>query len=117
YSEQRGVAMAAVSANAKTSLAQVLPGFAALDNPIDVTGALLGNPQLFGDVLPIVGEDAQSDLVMVALPVAGTGYDVPRFATDLKNFHERYGHAVAVAAPQEAVRAPFEQAGIAAFER
>jgi acyl-CoA synthetase (NDP forming) len=49
--------------------------------------------------------------------VAGTGYDVPRFALDLKNFRDTYGHAVAVAAPQESVRAPFEQAGIAAFER
>ena len=31
-----------------------MPGFAALDNPIDVTGALLGNAQLLGSVLPIV---------------------------------------------------------------
>jgi acyl-CoA synthetase (NDP forming) len=117
YSEQRSIPLAAISPSARASLSKVLPGFAALDNPIDVTGALLGNPQLFGAVLPIVGEDAQSDLVMVALPVAGTGYDVPRFALDLKNFQDTYGHAVAVAAPQESVRAPFEQAGIAAFER
>jgi acetate---CoA ligase (ADP-forming) len=117
YSEERAIPLAAISPSAKTSLSKVLPGFAALDNPIDVTGALLGNPQLFGAVLPIVGDDAQSDLLMVALPVAGTGYDVPRFAADLKKFQDSYGHAVAVAAPQEPVRAPFEHAGIAAFER
>lgn len=117
YSGERSIPLAPVSDVAKKRLGAVLPGFAALDNPIDVTGALLGNPQLFGAVLPIVGDDAQSDLLMVALPVAGTGYDVPRFATDLKRFQDTYGHAVAVAAPQESVRAPFEQAGIAAFER
>lgn len=117
YSEQRGIPLASVSQAAKDRLAKVLPAFAALDNPIDITGALLGNPQLFGAVLPIVGDDAQSDLVMVALPVAGTGYDVGRFASDLRSFEDNYGHAVAVAAPQETVRAPFEQAGIAAFER
>jgi acyl-CoA synthetase (NDP forming) len=117
YADQRGIALASVSPEAKQRLRKVLPGFAALDNPIDITGALLGNPELFGAVLPIMGDDAQSDLVMVALPVAGTGYDVPRFARDLSLFAQRYGHAVALAAPQESVRAPFEQAGIAAFER
>jgi acyl-CoA synthetase (NDP forming) len=117
YADERSIPLATVSPQAKQSLQEVLPGFAALDNPVDVTGALLGNPALFGAVLPEIGEDGQSDLVMVALPVAGTGYDVPRFAQDLKAFEERYGHAVAVAAPQESVRAPFEAAGIAAFER
>jgi acetate---CoA ligase (ADP-forming) len=117
YSELRSIPLAPVSRDAKEKLGKVLPGFAALDNPIDVTGALLGNPQLFGAVLPIIGDDAQSELLMVALPVAGTGYDVPRFARDLRQFQDAYRHAVAVAATQESVRAPFEQAGIAAFER
>jgi acyl-CoA synthetase (NDP forming) len=117
YSDEKAIPLAAVSDPAKNRLAKVLPGFAALDNPIDITGALLGNSQLFGAVLPIVGDDRQSDLLFLALPVAGTGYDVPRFAKDLKSFQETYGHAVAVAAPQDSVRFPFEQAGIAAFAR
>lgn len=115
YSEQRGIPLAAISPKAKEDLSKALPGFAALDNPIDVTGALLGNPQLLGAVLPVVGDDAQSDLLMLALPVAGTGYDVPGFARDLSEFQKQYGHAVALAAPQESVRAPFEEAGIATF--
>jgi acyl-CoA synthetase (NDP forming) len=117
YSEQRGIPLAQISQNAKEKLGKALPGFAALENPIDVTGALLSNSGLFGAVLPIVGEDAQSELAMLAIPVAGTGYDVPRFAKDLSLFADCYGHAVAVAAPQESVRAPFERLGVAAFER
>jgi acetate---CoA ligase (ADP-forming) len=117
YAEQRGIALAQISQNAKEKLGKALPGFAALENPIDVTGALLSNSGLFGAVLPIVGEDAQSELAMLAIPVAGTGYDVPRFAKDLSLFADCYGHAVAVAAPQESVRAPFERLGLAAFER
>jgi acyl-CoA synthetase (NDP forming) len=117
YSEQRGVPLAPVSEAATARLKAGLPGFAALDNPIDVTGALLGNPQLLGAVLPVVGDDAQSDLLMLALPVAGTGYDVARFAQDLARFEQRYGHAVAVAAPQESVRSEFTKAGVAAFAR
>ncbi len=117
YAEQAAIPLAPISAGAKEKLAKALPGFAALDNPVDVTGALLGNPELFGAVLPVVGEDAQSDALMLALPVAGTGYDVPRFARDLASFHERYGIVAAVAAPQGSVRAPFDAAGIATFAR
>src|SRR5205814_1768568 len=104
YAERQGIPLAEVSAQAKQRLKGVLPAFAALDNPVDITGALLGNPELFGAVLPIVGDDAQSELLLVGLPVAGTGYDVPRFAADLATFQQRYGHAVAVAAPQASVR-------------
>lgn len=116
YADERNIPLADLSFEAREKLKAILPGFAALENPLDMTGALLGRPELFGAVLRIVGDDAQSDLVMVALPVAGAGYDVPRFSRDLKEFGDRYGHAVAVAAPQESVRAPFEAAGIAAFE-
>ena len=115
YSEQRGIPLAAISEKAKARLKAALPGFAAVDNPIDVTGALLGNSELFGAVLPVVGDDAQSDALMLALPVAGTGYDVPRFARDLAAFGKRFGHAVAVAAPQASVRGAFDAAGVATF--
>jgi len=93
YAERAGLALAEVSEQAKQKMRQVLPPFAGLDNPIDVTGALLGNPKLFSAVLPAVGEDARSDLLVVALPVAGTGYDVPGLAEDLRQFCERYDHA------------------------
>jgi acyl-CoA synthetase (NDP forming) len=117
YAEQHRIPLAAISGRAKARLKEALPAFAALENPIDVTGALLGNAKLLSAVLPIVGDDAQSDAVVLALPVAGAGYDVPRFASDLASFGERYGHLVAVAAPQDAVRVEFAKAGIATFAR
>lgn len=117
YSEQYGIPLASISDRAKARLKEALPAFAALENPIDVTGALLGNASLLSAVLPIVGDDAQSDAVVLALPVAGTGYDIPRFAADLAAFSERYGHAAAVAAPQGSVREEFTRAGIATFAR
>jgi acyl-CoA synthetase (NDP forming) len=114
YAEQRGIALARVPAQ---RLREVLPAFAAVENPIDVTGALLGNPKLFADVLPIVGAESDAELLAVALPVAGTGYDVDAFAHDVAAFEARYGRTAAVAAPQASVRAPFRQAGIATFAR
>ena len=117
YSEQRSIPLASISDEAKKRLGGVLPGFAALDNPIDITGALLGNPQLFGAVLPVIGEAVPGDLLMLALPVAGAGYDLPRFARDLASFEKGSGYAVAVAAPQPPVRAEFEKLAIPGFAR
>lgn len=114
YAEQRGIPLARVPAD---RLRAVLPPFAAVDNPIDVTGALLGNPKLFGDVLPLVAEGEESELVLVGLPVAGTGYDVAGFARDLAAFQSGHGRTAAVAAPQPSVREPFARAGIATFAR
>ena len=112
HAERRGIPLAPVPTQ---KLKSVLPAFAAAENPIDVTGALLSDSGLFGAVLPIVGDDAQSDLLLCCIPVAGAGYDVPRFARDIAAFQERYGVASAVAAPQPAVRAPFTAAGVATF--
>jgi acyl-CoA synthetase (NDP forming) len=114
YAEARDVPLAPVAA---ARLRTVLPPFAAVDNPIDITGALLGNPRLFADVLPIVGEAGQSELVLVGLPVAGTGYDIEGFARDLASFQQRYRQCAALAAPQASVREPFSRAGIATFSR
>ena len=117
HAERRGIPLAPLSPAAKERLRSALPPFAAIGNPIDVTGALLGNSGLLGGVLPIVGDDAQSDVLLLALPVAGTGYDVPRFARDLADFQRRYGIACALAAPQASVRQPFNEARIATFAR
>src|SRR2546421_5081155 len=117
HAERQGIPLAPISASAKERLRRALPAFAALDNPIDVTGALLGDSGLLGAVLPIIGGDAQTDLLLVALPIAGAGYDVPRFARDVAEFQRRYEIVSALAAPQAAVRQPFAQAGVATFAR
>jgi hypothetical protein len=78
---------------------------------------LLGNPQLLGAVLPVIGEHVPSELLLLALPVAGAGYDLPLFATQLLGFQSRYGHAAAVAAPQKSVRDAFAKLGIPTFAR
>ncbi len=117
HAERRGIPLASLSPPAKARLKTALPAFASLDNPIDVTGALLSDSALLGAVLPILGDDAQTDLLLVALPVAGAGYDVPRFARDTAHFQQTYGIASAVASPQPAVRQAFADAGIATFAR
>src|SRR3954454_7075178 len=48
YAEQRNIPLASLSGAGKERLGKALPVFANLNNPIDITGALLGNPKLFG---------------------------------------------------------------------
>ena len=115
--EELGLALAEFPPETRAKLSQVLPGFATASNPLDVTGALLGNARLFADALPILAQGAASDLMMVALPVAGAGYDVAGFARDFAGYARDTGRAVALAAPQPEVRAEFEKAGLPGFAR
>lgn len=110
-----GISMAPLSAATQSALAERLPGFAATANPVDVTAALLTNSGLFGDVLPVVGADPSADLVLLDIPVAGMGYDVPRFARDAAQFADQAGKAIAVAAWQDAVVSEFRAANVPTF--
>ena len=95
----------------QAAIAAKLPGFATVNNPIDVTAALLSNSGLFGDVLPAVAQDPAADLFFLNIPVAGAGYDVDRFARDAAAFAATTGKPVAVAAWQANVAAPFRAQG------
>src|SRR5690606_7457018 len=57
------------------------------------------------------------DLVLVAFPIAGTGYDVPGYARDLAAFAMGRNVAVAVAATQASVREEFARAGLVTYGR
>lgn len=115
--DELGLPLAEFPPAAREQLAAVLPGFATATNPLDVTGALLGNALLFANVLPVLAAQVESDLTLVALPVAGAGYDVAGFARDFAAYARDTGRAVALAAPQAAVRVEFEKAGLPAFVR
>lgn len=110
------LSIAPLSDATQAALAERLPGFAATANPVDVTAALLTNSALFGDVLPVVAEDPSADLFLLDIPVAGMGYDVPRFARDAAHFADHAGKPIAVATWQESVASVFRAAGVPTFE-
>jgi acyl-CoA synthetase (NDP forming) len=115
--EELGLELPAFAESTQARLKNVLPAFATASNPLDVTGALLTNSGLFGSAMTILGEEDACDLLLLAIPVAGAGYDVPRFARDTAQFRAEHGKSVAVAAPQAEVRAEFEKLGLPAFAR
>ena len=88
--DELGLPLAEFPPAAREKLAAVLPGFATASNPLDVTGALLGNALLFANALPVLAAEVESDLMLVALPVAGAGYDVAGFARDFAALRARH---------------------------
>jgi len=115
--EAFGLPLAEISPATKAKMKAVLPGFATAVNPIDVTGALLTDSGMFERLLPVIAAGVDADLMLAALPIAGAGYDVPRYAREFTAHAAATGCAIAVAATQAEVRREFEQAGLPAFER
>ncbi|MBV7484570.1 acetate--CoA ligase family protein [Bordetella sp. BOR01] len=107
--------MAKLSASTRTALGRILPSFANISNPIDVTGALLTDSSLFGKTLGTVGADPAADAFFVGFPVAGAGYDVQAFAAAAGHLEAATGKPVVAAAPQPNVAAHFIEQGIPTF--
>lgn len=110
-----GMPLAPLSEATQRELSAVLPGFATVRNPIDVTAALLANSHLLSAILPIVGRDPATDLAMIAIPVAGVGYDVEAFARDTAEFSRATGKPAVAMIPQPSVAAPFRVSGVPVF--
>jgi acyl-CoA synthetase (NDP forming) len=110
-----GMPLAALSEETQRELGAALPGFATVRNPIDITAALLANNHLLGAILPILARDPAVDLTMLAVPVAGVGYDLESFARDTAEFLQSTGKPVVLAAPQTGVAAPFRAVGVPTF--
>jgi acyl-CoA synthetase (NDP forming) len=112
---EEGLALTELSDATKAELAQELPAFASVENPIDVTAALLTDSSLFGKVLPVLGRDGGVDACVVGIPVAGRGYDVERFARDVAEFEATSGVPVVMAVPQQNIARVFRERGIVVF--
>ena len=114
--EDCGMELATLRPATVDALASGLPAFATTTNPVDITAALLTNSALFGTILHVLAHDEGIDVMLVALPVAGAGYDVKAFATAAARFVEQTSKPVVIYAPQPSVAAEFRQAGVPTFE-
>lgn len=113
--EDAGLPLAELAPATVERLKEELPAFAATDNPVDVTAALLTDSSIFGRVLPVLGQDPGVDACLLGIPVAGRGYDVDQFARDAAAFAGS-GTPLVLAVPQPNVAAPFVKAGLPVFE-
>jgi acetate---CoA ligase (ADP-forming) len=96
-------------------LRRILPGFATVRNPVDITAALLSNSGLFGAILPPISRDPAADAFLIGIAVAGAGYDVDAFSRDAANFARDTGKPLVIAAPQAPIAAQFKQHGLVVY--
>lgn len=113
--ERVGLPLAELGDATRTQLLKILPDFASAENPLDLTAALLGNVDMFPRVIDILAADAEADMFVVGIPVAGPGYDVPAMADATAAFAQQRRKPVVVTAPQESVRQEFHRRGVPTF--
>ena len=65
-------------------LAEVLPDYAAINNPIDTTSISISHPQAYADALVAAAKDANTDLVLAPLPMDYNQYSVTNGNTIIK---------------------------------
>lgn len=113
--ERNKLPLGSFESEVREGLRKALPEFAATANPVDLTAALLTNNRLFGDILPILSKSQAADLFYIAIPIAGTGYDVPSFAADTAAFTAQTGKPTVAAIPQSAIAKIFRDRGVPTF--
>jgi len=113
---RRGFEVADFSARSKALLADFLPAYAALQNPIDVTGAASSDPRIFSGCLEVLLGDAEHDAVVVFLSLSRGGV-VDHFVEALLTHRTRFAKPLLVVSfgtlPENRLR--LEAAGIPVY--
>ncbi len=113
--EEYGLALEPFDAATLAGLSQALPAYVTARNPIDMTTALLGRPQTFGDTLQALSGSGAADLVHVGFPIGGEGYDFADFAGQASRFARDTGVPIAVSVNQDWVAQAFQDQGVPTF--
>jgi acyl-CoA synthetase (NDP forming) len=112
-----GLALAEFSAATRQRLDELLPSFSRSRNPVDLTAMLLADPGLLGHAVRAVLQDVHCDaLVLSLLAVAGSGYDLPRFAAETGQAVRASRKPAVFSSPDPRVRAAFGAQGLAVFQ-
>nr|WP_236638601.1 acetate--CoA ligase family protein [Mangrovicoccus ximenensis] len=115
HSAEHGVPMAVFSPGPAARLEARLPEFARKANPVDLTGQIRAEPDLFRNTLEIICDDPRTEAVVVQFASSGLR-DLVENGSDFKAAVRRTGLPLVVTTAQEqvdvATRAEFRDAGI-----
>ncbi|MDF3833787.1 CoA-binding protein, partial [Cupriavidus basilensis] len=114
--EDHALSLCQFEGDGAAALKAVLPSFVSARNPIDMTTALLGQPQIYGQTLDVVAAQRQADMIYVGFPIGGEGYDFAGFSAQTGRFAAASGVPVAVSANQEWVAQAFRAQGVPVFD-
>ena len=70
---ERGMTLPALSESTLERLRPIVPAFASLSNPVDLTAGILAEPRIFSDALQIIADDPNIDsIAIMAAAASGT---------------------------------------------
>lgn len=102
--EELGLAIPRLTQKSEDALKDIVPGFGACRNPVDVTGQFVANPAILRDSINVMLDDPQIDIVIVWLQLMTNHVDllVNLFAEVRKNAKKPFV-VCWVAAPEGAI--------------
>ncbi|WP_172650803.1 acetate--CoA ligase family protein [Rhodococcus opacus] len=112
------LALAEFSAQTTAALRESLPAFAAVSNPIDVTAQLLSRPELIREAIRAVEADPGVDVIVIALGILGSYYDLDQILSDVVELDRRTDKVVVVCwvAGDPGMPTRFAAAGLPTFD-
>lgn len=94
--EAHGLELSALEPRSKEALAQIVPAFGAIDNPVDITATVLSDPSLFDRSLDVLIADETVDIIVAAFCVMA-GPDVEKAVNALSRAAVKGGKPILVA--------------------
>ncbi|WP_058041752.1 acetate--CoA ligase family protein [Streptomyces roseifaciens] len=94
--EDAGLELSSLSAESTAALAEIVPPFGAVDNPVDITATVLSDPSLFDKSLDVLIADPSVDIIIACFCVMA-GPDVEKAVTALSKAARKGGKPILVA--------------------
>ncbi|MFH8788692.1 acetate--CoA ligase family protein [Streptomyces roseoverticillatus] len=94
--EDAGLELSALSPESTAALAEIVPPFGAVDNPVDITATVLSDPSLFDKSLDVLIADPAVDIIIACFCVMA-GPDVEKAVTALSKAARKGGKPILVA--------------------
>lgn len=102
--EENGLTLARFQGDTEEQLKAVLPAFAAVKNPVDVTAQAVGNPELFGQAVDICLKDSSVDALIIYLGLLkSVGLAAAKKIVEVAKQSDKPVIVTWVAGPQDAI--------------
>jgi acyl-CoA synthetase (NDP forming) len=115
HSDEFDVPLAQFSSDTTQKLQGLLPNFARTENPVDLTGQVRGNPNLFKDACAVISSDPRTEGLIIQFASSGLT-DLRRNGETFKAIARQYGIPMVISLVAETItvemRSEFRDAGI-----
>lgn len=84
--KENGLSLARLSYSTRQKLERMLPSFASVDNPVDITSAVMVNPSLIIECARVIAEEPDVDIITIVYKVNTDEGRITDFVSEMANF-------------------------------